>query len=485
MKRFVFVSLTALMALLSVSSCKKEKVVALEQFSVYPLNLDMAVKETRQLYAILLPENATNQEVLWSSDNPNIASVSETGLVKASAINDGRAVITARCGDKEARCIVNVTVPVQMFDFISGLHSKSMVVGEVFEWNVYVNPLYATERENIVFENSDSSVAELKQDGSDPTKFTVTAKKLGSTVIKARCGGKEAELLVCVETVKATKVTITPASVSLDCGATKQLTATVEPSTATNSLLWYSMKPEIATVENGLVRAHRPGTVTIAVYCGDVYAYCDVTVGALPDGLVDLGLSVLWADCNLGASVPGVAGNYYAWGELSPKSTYSWNNYKFYVSGNSRQNIQLSRYNDSDGKTSLSDYGYADDAARQELGGEWRVPSMEEFNELITKCSMELVTEKGRVKGVKCTSRLIGYTDRSIFLPVSGYMVDGASENPLWGMYWTSVGKYSGTDDYFAVAFHIYTETPTGRPEATIEAGYFPRCSGMNIRPVW
>ena len=491
MKKSFFISIAALVALLSVFSCKKENAVAVESIMIVQDDIDLAVGQSRQLSVKVFPENATAPEIKWSSDKTNIASISETGLVKASPINEGSATITARCGDKEAHCTVKVTIPVKMFDFTSGLRSKSMAVGEVFEWSVIYTPPTATERENIVFENLDPSVAELKQDGSNPAQFTVTAKKLGNTIITAKCGGKETEMLVCVDEIKATKVTVNPSSITLDPLTTQQLTATVEPSTATNKrLFWYSMVPETATVdENGLVKAKRPGTVTIAVYCGEKYAYCNVTVtDKIPEGAVDLGLSVLWASCNLGASSPKDYGDYYAWGETQtyykdghsqdspcskwrdrkdpPITGYNWESYKF------GQPVNFFRYNaGSSGPVILWD---EDDVAHVKLGGHWRMPTAADFQELLDNCTPTLTTLGGNT-GFQFTSNKTGYTDKWIFLPVAGYRRD-TKKYKEGGHYWSSslCTKYNGTISYILLLY----------PQDYHEVNCDERCLGLSVRPV-
>ena len=482
MKRFVLISLSALMALLPVS-CKKEKAVDIEGLTVFPESIEMVVNEKCQLYVTLTPENAKKQVVQWSSDNSAV-NVSETGVVSAGLF-ETNAVITARCGDLEAHCNVRVTVPVKMFGFLGALQSTSLAVGEEYSGSVVCNPVNATDRDNVVFENSDPSVADLTVNSSNPAAFTVKARKLGTTTITAKCGGKEAELFIYVDEVKATKITVTPATISLTCGESRHLTATVEPTGVTNKVSWTSLSPEVVYVKDGAIRALRPGTGRIVACCGDQTAYCDVTVSGIPDGAVDLGLSVFWAECNLGASSPEKPGNFYAWGELAPKSTYDWSNYKFYISGDNWQNMQLSRYNDSDGKLLFSDYDYEDDAARQTLGGEWRIPTADDFKELMTHCEMAPVIEKGKLKGVSCTSLVSGYTDRSIFFTINDFKGDDTQENPTWGMYWTSVLWLSSHVPAHAVEFHIYVYSDPDRAEPHIYDGFFPRCYGLNIRPVW
>ena len=519
-KRVIYIILAALMASLAIS-CKKDN----EKKSDEELNFSMRIslaeielsvgakfQEKVQLYVSFDPEDV-RLDVEWSSDEPNIARVSETGEVTASS--PGNAVITARCGDKEVHCNVTVIVPVEIFGFVSSLQSKSLAVGQVFNWSVVYMPTYATDH-NVVFENSDPSVADFKQDDSNPCSFTVTAKELGTTTITARCGGKEAELFIFVDAVNATKVTVTPATLNLECGESQHLTATVEPSNATNPVSWTSLSPEIVEVSYGSVRGLRPGTGTVVACCGDQTAQCYVTVSGLPEGAVDLGLSVYWAECNLGASSPFDAGDYYAWGEIAPKSNYDWENYKFYAGGTWRiwDYYRFSRYNGEDGKIAFSSYDYADDAARKTLGGQWRVPTLQQFNELINNC--EIVFEGD---GVRFYSTVPGYVGQSLYFPLEGYKEDNrlVKETTSWhdsmalpyatsyiGYYWLSeivfdnAYPYSlgvecklwlnpGADPfewrYWDDGQHDLWEVPEARPSALLHGEY--RRYGNNIRPVW
>ena len=139
---------------------------------------------------------------------------------------------------------------------------------------------------------------------------------------------------------------------------------------------------------------------------------------------VDLGLSVKWATCNVGANTPEEYGDYYAWGEVETKESYEPNNYKF-VNGGSPVND----------KNTLD---IENDVAHKEWGGKWRMPSREEFDELIQNCTWTWTTQKG-VNGFLVTSNKPGYTDRSIFLPAAG--LRSLSELRLSGnigFYWTT-----------------------------------------------
>ena len=160
-----------------------------------------------------------------------------------------------------------------------------------------------------------------------------------------------------------------------------------------------------------------------------------------PEGAVDLGLSVDWAVCNIGATVPEEYGDYYAWGEITTKSNYSWSNYKWSngsTSSLTKYNMKSSSGVVVDNKTVLDP---DDDVAHVKLGGNWRMPTNEEWTELRTLCTWTWTTQNG-VSGYKITSKKSGYTNNSIFLPAAGSWSGagfsaGRGGSP-WGGYWSS-----------------------------------------------
>ena len=134
---------------------------------------------------------------------------------------------------------------------------------------------------------------------------------------------------------------------------------------------------------------------------------------------VDLGLSVKWATCNVGASKPEEYGDYFAWGETQPKNTYDWSTYKWCNGSYDTQTkyCTKSSYGTVDNKTQLE---LSDDAARANWGGSWRMPTDAEMTELREQCTWTWTTQNG-VYGYKVTSKKSGYTNKSIFLPAAGY----------------------------------------------------------------
>lgn len=189
---------------------------------------------------------------------------------------------------------------------------------------------------------------------------------------------------------------------------------------------------------------------------------------------VDLGLSVKWATCNVGADKPEDSGFFFAWGETRPKADYSLENYQFLRSGNTINSAMFSKYNTKaergavDNRTRLE---LSDDAARSIWGGNWRLPTLEEQDELKTKCTWTWITQNG-TPGYKVTSKING---NSIFLPAAGYRRGTTLvEAGIKGHYWLSTLK---TDNpYFSYRL-TFSSTVLGPANSY-------RCDGFSVRPV-
>lgn len=146
--------------------------------------------------------------------------------------------------------------------------------------------------------------------------------------------------------------------------------------------------------------------------------------------MVDLGLSVHWASYNVGATKPEDVGNPYAWGEVTTKDKFTWENYRF-TERMYNGNPVLTKYTESS-NVELSD---DDDVACARLGGTYRMPRENEIQELIEKCRWEW-TDVNSVKGYKIT----GPSGKSIFLPSKNFTVSGVE---LWHGYYWSKTRYS------------------------------------------
>ena len=138
---------------------------------------------------------------------------------------------------------------------------------------------------------------------------------------------------------------------------------------------------------------------------------------------VDLGLSVKWATCNVGAKSPLDSGLFFSWGETQPKTEFGWKSYKFYEGGE-REDMTFKKYNmlpdpvDGIVKTRLD---LCDDAARAQWGGTWRMPTIRELNELKDGCEWRFCRTENRLEYYKVISMVNG---AMILIPLAGFWLD-------------------------------------------------------------
>ncbi len=191
---------------------------------------------------------------------------------------------------------------------------------------------------------------------------------------------------------------------------------------------------------------------------------------------VDLGLpsGTLWATCNVGATSPEEYGNYYAWGEVEPKTYYNWSSegdYKWGVYNGSDTNYGMTKYNKTDGKTVLDP---EDDAATVNWGGDWRMPTVDEIEELYSNCTREWTTDYNGtgIAGRIVTSDING---NSVFLPAAGYRFNSSlNDAGSYGGYWSS---------------SLGTSNPGNAYSLDFGSGYYVwdnsyRYFGLSVRPV-
>ena len=161
---------------------------------------------------------------------------------------------------------------------------------------------------------------------------------------------------------------------------------------------------------------------------------------------VDLGLSVKWATCNVGAETPEAYGNYYAWGETTTKSEYTEENSATY--GLIISELQSQGYIDGAGNLNPQ---Y--DAAAANWGGDWRMPTVAEMWELINNCTWTWTTQNG-VNGYKVTSKV---NSNYIFLPAAGYRYGSSLDLAgSFGSYWSSTPSES--NGYHAYRLYFYSD---------------------------
>lgn len=184
---------------------------------------------------------------------------------------------------------------------------------------------------------------------------------------------------------------------------------------------------------------------------------------------VDLGLpsGLKWATCNVGATTPEGYGDYFAWGETSPKTTY--NGITYFDTKN--DGTSFIKYNNNGGKTTLDP---EDDAAHVNWGGNWRMPTIAEIQELKDNCTW---TWKSNYNSTGVAGYIVTSTrnSNSIFLPASGCRnFSSLDDVGSVGLYWSSslYGDYS--DDAYCLFFYSDDENWTS------DTRYY----GLSVRPV-
>lgn len=192
---------------------------------------------------------------------------------------------------------------------------------------------------------------------------------------------------------------------------------------------------------------------------------------------VDLGLTVRWADHNVGATAPEEAGNLYGWGETHTKDDYCWDKYSWAT------NMMMTKYNTSSGYGSVIDnkttLESADDVATVEMGEQWRMPTKEDFAELISGCTWTWVDE-GTKKGYTITSKV---NSNSIFLPAAG-MQNGKQPQDVGtsGLYWSSTLDTGSPNSAARILFYsnnlIFTGSDSRYYGASIRAVAVKKGSG-------
>ena len=214
-------------------------------------------------------------------------------------------------------------------------------------------------------------------------------------------------------------------------------------------------------------------------YYGDDKSFTTENNGGGGGGLnghyyVDLGLpsGTLWATCNVGADKPEDYGDYFAWGETEPKHTYNWSTYR-YCNGNYDR---LTKY------CSKSGYGYngftdylttlepGDDAATANWGNGWRMPTMEEWQELYQNTTVTWTQQNG-VNGRLFTAP----NGNSLFLPAAGYR---------WGSGLYGVGSYGYCWSSSLITGDPYDAWYFYFDSSNISMHYYDRYRGLSVRAV-
>lgn len=257
----------------------KEKTIPVTSITLDVTSIVMEKGASASLTPTVLPTDATDKTVTWTSSVPEVATVDENGVVYA--VRGGKTVITAQAGDKTATCDVKVSVPI--VDFSLNYSSYQLERGGSFTLVPIVTPDDA-DVETITWSTSDYSVATVDLSGN------VQGQKTGTATITARAGSVARTCKVTVY-VPVTSVTLDKTEVTIQEGRTLTLHATVNPTDATDkTVTWSSSDPTIVKVDaDGKISALKPGSAVITAQAGDKTADCPVTVTEKNSNTEDFG----------------------------------------------------------------------------------------------------------------------------------------------------------------------------------------------------
>ena len=447
--------------------------------------LNMTVGQKAQLIATVLPENATDKTLNWSVMDNRIVSVDGNGELTAQSVGSTTVtVISVMYPSVQASCQVTVTNGGGGGSTINSASVDPSFVALGLDQEQVVSLVMDPEdaEVTIYWESQASYVAKVQM--ISKTQAKITGVGVGQTVVTVHAGDLTANCQVSVtdsdNSVPVQSVTLDKHELTLSVNQQYQFTATVLPENASNkAVVWASSanSAKLYISSTGQLTALQPCEATITVRCQAnpmIYDTCQVTVtgGSSDPGeeVVDLGLpsGLKWRGWNVGASKPEEYGNYYAWAETSPKSSYSSSNYKYKATDYGDGMIVYAKYDPTpihgDGKTVLEP---EDDAASVNLGNGWRTPTFNEFKELRENCTWAWTTRNG-VNGMLVT----GPNGKSIFLPGGGWYTNTTlTGKTTYGSYWTASG--SGGNAH-AVDF----------ASGYVDKAYLARSDGRSVRPV-
>lgn len=434
----------------------------------------MDLCEVKSIEYHFTPIDADNKTMEWTSSDPSIVTVDQNGI--ATAFKTGTCTITVKTTDGSnlsASCVITVKeqkpeayIRVAGYDLMST--SSGGTVEQIYQSNVQCEVTTNVDWITVL----DSIVGSLNLTPNPYNNrsgyITITNEEYGlKETVKITQLGEGYEHVVLEKPMIFSRSVILNAK--HDCYDSKLQAFMFWKKGDVNNIYQYERSDD-ATGFSVAVTNLEPNTT----YC--YYAVCIHGVGRLESEVgeltttsgdepvtgsheyVDLGLSVKWATCNIGASKPEDYGCYFAWGETSPKEVYDDDTFF---------DNKHEKYNNEGGKTVLD---LEDDAAHVNWGGSWRMPTIVELDELCTKCTWKWGSKNG-VKGYT----VVGPNGNALFLPAAGgrnYMglVGAGSRGSCW-----SSSLYSYYSDY-AYFLNIYS--------SNVNWGHEDRYVGLPVRPV-
>lgn len=457
--------------------------------SEYSITTDI-YRDHSQWYEVVVtpyPADAVAEYEWMSSDEEVVTVYGDGSSARIYTEDYGEALVTVT--DKRTGMAASVDIRTMVQDFrweesyddtYSGYPMITVYLDEEHQLHYSYSPSYASaifgDLDQFVFYENDAVVkrptfisidenglvrgVEKGITGLEPTGRIVKEYGSGRLYIKVKSRYTPVE-----------SISLNKTSLSMTQYDKETLKVTIYPSDATNqNVIWSSSDASVASVDSkGVVTAVGGGTAIITAESEDssLKATCAVSVTADQYEAVDLGLSVKWAAYNYNASDASEVGGHYLWGDPTGNARF-----EFDIIGGQMSPLYYVPDMDSIGGTSY-------DIVRSHWGGKWRLPTMNEFWELYSRCAWKYTTEDG-VKGFRIT----GTNGNSIFLPMTGYTFPEDGPAGSYGLRETGNGYYMTGESYedswgrFAYAAVIKSNISCEFPSWRV--GWM----GMAVRPV-
>ncbi len=246
--------------------------IEVESVTLSSTSLDMFVNDVETLTATILPVNATDQTIVWTSSNSKVATVVDGEI---TAIAKGSAIIKVQSsGISYAQCVVMVEdiMPTSVSLFVD---ATEMEVDQTQKIDATILPATVTNS-NLTWTSTDNTIVEVDKNGN------ITAVNPGTATITSTAdNGIFEEIEITVNNVLASSISLNATDVVITITETQQLVATILPANTTDqTITWSSSNPEVATVDkNGKVLGESVGTATItATTSNGLKASCGVEI---------------------------------------------------------------------------------------------------------------------------------------------------------------------------------------------------------------